>query len=171
MANEAIKIAPDTDKPFLSLHYQQLLTAIGSNHRTLRNFKEAENYLKEALDFPVLKSPATGHLKFMGSAGGYAADNVTTFTLPSLIGVTPKGEYHYRLEHNVEMLMLKIQENKQDEALSWYEKAMQVSQNEHGNDAMGVPFTEFNIKQSKNIDFKKFMTIREKYFPNAEKVD
>jgi tetratricopeptide (TPR) repeat protein len=171
IADEAIKVSPDVDKPFISLHYQQLLTGIGSTYRALKNYEEAENYLKKAITYPILNSPATGHLKLVGGYGISFPNDIIQYTYPSLIAKVPNGEYHYRIEPNTEMVALKIESNKPEEALYWYEKAMQVSESEHGNDTMGLPYTKLGLKRYKNIDFKKFMAIREKYFPNAEKVD
>jgi tetratricopeptide (TPR) repeat protein len=171
LAGEAVESASEKDKPYLTLHYQQLLVGVGTTHRGLKNYEESEKYLKQALEYKVLDSPATGNLKLTGGRGfGYTGDPVQ-YTYPNFIVKTRNGEFHYRMEANTEMVALKIDQNKPDEALYWYEKALQVSLAEHGNDTMGVPYTKFSLMSYKNIDIKKFLALREKYFPNAEKVD
>jgi hypothetical protein len=170
LAGEAIEKANDIDKPLITLHYQQLLVGIGTTHRGLKNYEEAEKFLKKAIAYKVLDNPATGKLKLTGGIANYFKGDSVEYTRPSFIEKTFNGEYHYRMEANTEMVALKINENKPDEALYWYEEAMKVSLAENGNDTMGIPYTTGFLKSCKNIDFKKFMSIREKYFPNAEKV-
>lgn len=172
LANEALKAIPSLDKPFFTLQYQQLLAGIGATYRGLRKLDEAERYYKESIDFPIMNSSATGKLKLVGGEGmGITEDSsMINYTVPKFIAKIPNGEYHYRIEPCMEMFLLKIEDNKQEDALYWYERAMQVSKRENGNDTMGKPFSK-SLKRYKNIDFKKFMEIRAKYFPNAEKVD
>ncbi len=175
IAEEAIKTESEENKPFLTLQYSQLLSAVGVTHRALKNYNEAEKYLIQAMNFPILDSPAKGHLKLTGGMSIIFKKNIRLgnrlYTFPNLIQKINADEYHYRIEPYTEMFYLQLDQNKPEDALIWYEKALKVSQSEFGNDTSGKPFTKSILETYKNLNKEAFLKLRYKYFPNAEKVD
>ena len=67
------------------------------------------------------------------------------------------------------MFLIKLEQNKLDEALVWYEKALQVSVFEDGNDSSANPLTTAFLRTYKNLDKEKFLALRYKYFPEYAK--
>jgi hypothetical protein len=67
------------------------------------------------------------------------------------------------------MFLLKLEQNKPDEAFEWLEKAFQQSAREHGNDVSGQPWEEGILETYKNLDQARFKVLKAKYFPPTEK--
>ena len=168
-AEVALKDASVENKPFLSLQYRELLKAVGTTHLALKNFTAAENFYKQAIGYPVLDNPINGHLKLTGGYVLYFQNRM--LVLPNIIVKADDTDYHYRIDAYTQMILLKLEENKPEEALNWYEKALQVSITEHGNDTSGKPFTTDVLRFYKNLNKEAFLKLRYKYFPDAEKVD
>ncbi len=168
-ANDVLQEASTEDKPLQTLQYRELLKAVGTTHRALKNYTEAEKFLQQALSYPVLESPIKGKLKFQGGVG--TVTNMRMIMYPRGIARQGSDYYRYGIEANIEMFFLKLEQNMPEEALIWYEKALQHEVTEYGNDTSGKPMTEAVLKTYKNINKEAFLKLRYKYFPNAEKVD
>lgn len=164
-ANEDLNAAPVELKPNVALLYRELLKALGVVHRALKNYAEAEKFLQEALAYSIPNSPLKGHEKLMGVEGMRTPERL--LTIPKLIAKVG-SDYHYCIEVNAEMFILKLEQNKPDEALIWYEKALQVSVAEFGNDVSGTPFRNDVLETYKNLDVNAFNALYEKYFPKTD---
>ena len=161
-----LRLASLEGRPFLGLQYRELLKALGVAHRVTKKYDEAEKFFQQALDYPVTDSLAKGRLKYQGSFGMVVKDRIIWFPM----AIRQNGpDYNYHIEANVEMFILKLEQNRLDEALTWYEKAMQVSVAEYGNDSSSNIFIEIMLKTYKNLDKGKFLALRNKYFPDIDK--
>jgi hypothetical protein len=162
-AEENIKVASMVDKPLLTLEYREILKAIGTTHRALKNYAEAEKFYQNAIAYPVLDSPAKKRLKFIGGQSLVFANK--QMTIPRGILKRSNGDYYYRIDAYKEMFDLKWEQGKVDEAFAWLEKAFQNSVEEYGNDISGKPFEEEVLRIYKNLDQDRFKALKAKYFP------
>ena len=129
-------------------------------------------YLKQALDYSVLKGPFTGQTKYMGSVST-STDSLFKkgifITKPIPLRYMGKDDqYQYGVEANIEMYELKKQQGKIDEAFEWLEKALQFALTENGNDTSGEPFEQYFIRDYPELK-ARFKALKAKYFPPNEK--
>lgn len=168
-AQNELANAPEANKPFESLKYQDRLKILGSLHRSAGNFDKAEAYLKQALAHIIPPGPFTGNLKLMGSM--YYTKRTSIFkqiTMPFYLRAAGKNTYHYGVEANYEMFLLKLEQGKIDEAFDWLDKSLQFALTENGNDTSGEPFEIYFIKDHPELK-DRFLALKAKYFPPTEK--
>jgi hypothetical protein len=168
-AEKELNAATEANKPLETLKYQDRLKIIGSMHRNLGNYDQAEMYLKQAIVYPVLPGPFTGKIKYMGSFSSIS-DSLKgrEVTIPIPLRPMRDNQYQYGVEANYEMFRLKLEQNKTDEAFEWLEKAFQFAQTENGNDASGEPMEKYFIESYPALK-DRFKALKAKYFPPTEK--
>jgi hypothetical protein len=172
IVENALEKTDEANKPFISLHYRQILTALGSLYMALYKEDTSEYYLLKAINYNVIKTPEKINLK---QRGGSSVIDDKRNRIVSGVGshcIQRVGnDYIYFTEPNCDMFLLKLNQNKTEEAYEWYDKALQVSLIEKGNDTSGSPFIKSLFKVFKNIDKERLLKLRAKYFPDAEKVE
>ena len=112
-----------TEKPFLELIYQEQLKGMGVLHRALQNYDEAETYLLRAINYPI--SPIYSAKMKTPGPQLYSYQN-RIIMIPRSIYVANDGTYQYYMETNLEMFLLKCEQNKFDDAFLWFDKAFQT---------------------------------------------
>ena len=174
-ANEEFKGAANEEKPYQNMRNREIIKIIGVTHHALKNYVEAEKWLVQALDYPLLNLPNTLKLKNIGSfyMGGLKENrlySVPEFHSPGVLLDQGFG-YWYTIEPNVEMFYIKLEQNKTEEAFIWLEKAFQNSAAESGNDMSGIVFEGAVFETFPDLDRARFKAIKAKYFPltSAEK--
>lgn len=165
-AGEDLKIASAPEKPLLTLKYRELLKGMGAVHRALKNYTEAENYLQQALIYPI-PDEYKGRLKLTGTLACIFPNKHITF--PISIQKIKNGDYHYRIDVYDELFHMNWQQGKVEEAFAWLEKAFQNSVIENGNDISGKPYEGGIFEAYKNMDKERFLALKAKYFPPTEK--
>lgn len=163
-AELALKEVADKDKPLATLRYQYYLKTLGAAYRSVKNYEKAEMCLTQAIAYPVLKGPFTGNLKLMGSWSANNPKDGRQITLPLPIQDLQNGVYHYRIEANWEMFLLKYEQGKIDEAFEWLEKGFQTALAENGNDLSGEPLEIYFTKDFPQL-IARFKALKAKYFP------
>ena len=164
-SDEELSAASAHDKPLLSLKYRELLKAIGSTHRAVENYTEAEKSLQQALLYPVPDLLTKGHLK-LADIDAYN-HNSKVITMAHELTKAPNGDYLYHIDAYIELFLLKLDQNKLDEAFVWLEKAFQNAVSEHGNEITAKPFEDLVLSTYKTIDKERFNELKTKYFPSA----
>ena len=165
-AEEDLGLVSSVDKPFHRLRHRELLKAVGLTQLALKNYAEAEKILLQTLAYSIDDFPGKDRLKLLGS---YVQIFSTRVLLTPKITINGGADYTYRMEANIGMFLSKLDQNKPEEALEWYEKALLVSVAEYGNDVSGNPFTETILEVYKNLNKEKFLALRHKYFPETTK--
>jgi len=174
-ANEEFKGAANEEKPYQNMRNREIIKIIGVTHHALRNCVEAEKWLLQALNYPLLNSSNNLKLKNIGSfyMGGLKENrlySVPEFHSPGVLLYKGFG-YWYTIEPNVELFYIKLEQNKPEEAFIWLEKAFQNSAAEFGNDMSGIVFEGAVFETFPDLDKARFKAIKAKYFPptNPEK--
>ncbi|MFN8354232.1 MAG: caspase family protein [Spirosomataceae bacterium] len=162
---EAAKSASNDEKITLNLYHREALKSMGVVHRMLKNYEEAEKYFLKAIAYPTPEQ-VKGKLKLTGSSSFIAKGRL----LSTLNGIQIMGNsYHYRLDAFEELFLMKLEQNKVEEAYSWLDKAFENSAAEFGNDISGEPFEHAILSSCANLDQARFKTLKAKYFPPIEK--
>ena len=163
-ADEDLKVASAKDKLTLSLEYKNLLIAIGSTQRAIKNYAEAEKMLQQALEYPIADTQVKLKLVTMSYLGDH--DRFITVAF----GIQKAGTiYKYSLDANVELFFLNLEQDKPDEAFAWLEKAFQNAVAESGNYLSEKEFEDDISKIYTKLDQARFKALKAKYFPPTEK--
>ncbi|MFN8354233.1 MAG: caspase family protein [Spirosomataceae bacterium] len=154
------------DKPRNSLRHREQILAVGALYRALGNYEAAEKYLLEAANYPL-----ADEFREKWRVASWALRPYQN----RLIGIPVLArrfthEVKYGLEVNLELFFLKLEQNKQDEAFGWLEKAIQVPRSEDFPVHRWFPNFEKNVFQAySNLDVTQFKTLKAKYFPVNDK--
>jgi tetratricopeptide (TPR) repeat protein len=157
--------ATSTEKPFLELIYQEQLKGMGILHRALQSYDEAETYLLRAINYPI--SPIYSAKMKASGPDLYSYQN-RIIMFPRSISVVNDRMYSYSMEANLEMFLLKCEQNKFDDAFLWLDKAFQTP-------SVVLPFAAnqwletYAFEAYPTLDQARFKALKAKYFPPTEK--
>lgn len=159
--------AAPADLPYVKVMYYEILKALGAHYRNIQHYDQAEVYLLQALSYPIEDFKAENRMKLTGSASYLRENRMLTLVAP-ISPVSGANNFHYRMDPNEEMFLLNLEQNKMEAAMQWWEKALQVSVSEKGNDISGTPFRKIMLETYKNLDLNTFNALYEKYFPKTD---